>query len=125
MSAGAFELTRYAASYGDGTNIHPIKVQPETLAADIGGTTNDPPAGVTNSPISAVVGKTKREFGLGPRMISLRAPATNPPAGYLPRGITRIPALTLAFYNAAVRGVTCSYLGADFTVVAQSVEDVK
>lgn len=125
MSAGAFEISRYQAGYGAGTAIHPIRVQPETLAAEIDGVANDAPTAAANSPISAHISKSKNEYGLRPRFVTLRAPATSPPAGYQPRGITRIPALTPAFYNVATRGKDCSYLGVTFTVVSQTVEDVK
>lgn len=125
MSAGPFVISRYAASYGGSTAIHPIRVQPETLSADIAGTTNDPPAGALNNPISASASKSKRSFGLGARSITLRGPVTSPPTGYLPGGLTKIPCLTTAFYNLAVKGTEVDYLGVTFTVVSQSPEDVK
>lgn len=123
MSAGAFVISRYEASYA--ANIHPIRVQPETTAASIGGTDNDPPAGVVNNPISVVVSRGRRSRGLIPRTVTLRAPATGQPAGYLALGLTTIPALTEAFFTAATAGAEVTYLGATFTVVGRSPEIVR
>jgi len=123
MSAGAFVRSRYQASY-TGTPIHPIRVQPESIAASIGGVVNNPPAAAAANPISARVSGGKRTLGLTARKVIIAAPTASPPTGYLPGGKTVIPALTEAFYNAAIKGATCTYLGASFTVVARSVEYV-
>jgi len=123
MSAGQFELSRYEASYGE--EIHPIRIQPETATAAIGGTNNNPPAGAATNPISAVVSAGRRSKGLNPRLVSLRAPATGQPAGYLANGLTVIPALTEAFFNAAVAGAEVTYLGSTYTVVGRSPEIVR
>jgi hypothetical protein len=120
MSAGAFVGTFYAASYAAAT--HPIRVQPETLAATIGGTANVAPAGPATSPISARGSGSKRSLGLIARKISIVAPVTGAPAGYLPGGRTTIPALTVAFFNLAVKNATITYLGAPFRVVGRSAE---
>lgn len=123
MSAGAFTISRYAASYD--TEIHPIRVQPETLAAAIGATTNAAPTGSVTNPISAVVSRGRRARGLIPRTVALRAPATGQPDGYLPNGITVIPALQESFFNAAIAGVNVTYLGSTFTVAFRSPELAK
>lgn len=123
MSAGAFSRSRYQASY-TGTPIHPIRVQPESIAASIGGVVNNPPAGVASNPISARVSGGKRTLGLTARKVIIAAPTVSPPTGYLPGGKTVIPALTETFYNAAIKGATCTYLGAAFVVVSRSVEYV-
>lgn len=101
MSAGAFVRTKYAAAYGGGTNIHPIRVQQETIDCDIGGTDNAPPAGAINNPISAIVSRGRRAKGLIVRTVTLETPTTSPPTGYKPGGLTTIPCLTEAFFNAA------------------------
>lgn len=122
MSAGAFVRARYGASYA--LEVHPIRVQPETLAATIGGTVNAAPAGAITNPISARASGSKRSLGLNARKVQLAAPATNPPAGYQAGGVTSIPALGEAFYNLAIKGTTCTYLGAAFTVVSRTTEYV-
>lgn len=111
MSAGAFIISRYAAQYGTGTQIHPIKIQPETqtLSVTIGGTAtaNLPPAGAVNNPISAIVSGSKRGRGLVPRTISFRFSGT-PPAGYRAGSILTLPMLTSALSGAAI-GATGTY----------------
>lgn len=123
MSAGVFTRSTYAASYSTSpVPLHPILVQPETLTAQIAAVINAAPTTGTDNPISAVISRNKRQRGLIPRTVTLQAPATGQPSGYKPLGYTVIPALTPAFYNAAIKGVTCDYLGAEFTVVSRSPE---
>lgn len=124
MSAGAFVITKYAASYGDADQIHPIRVQPETITASIGGTTNAAPAGAINNPIQCRVSGGKRAIGLLARYVTIKFPATDQPTNYQAGGTTRIPALTTTFYNAAVRGATVTYLNATCKVVSRSRERV-
>lgn len=114
MSAGEFSKTKYAASYGDGTAIHPIRVQPETVTCTVGGVANTAPAGAVNNPISALVSRGRRSKGLIVRTVTLVAPATSPPTGYKPGGLTTIPCLTETFYEAcavATDATTVSYNG--------------
>lgn len=68
MSAGNFILSRYQADNGA---IHPIRLQPETLAASIG-TVNVAPTGTVTVGLRAKVSKTKRAYGLGPRTVTVR-----------------------------------------------------
>lgn len=123
MSAGAFVRSRYAATY-DTDAIHPIRVQPETEDAICNLVANSPPGGSANNPISARVSGGKRTLGLTCRRVILQAPTSGEPSGYLKGGITSIPALTQAFYNAATKGSACTYLGAEFIVVGRSPEYV-
>lgn len=123
MSAGVFVRSSYAASYSTTpVFLHPILVQPETLTAQIGAVINAAPTTGTDNPISAVTSRNKRQRGLIPRTVTLQAPATGQPTGYKPLGYTVIPALTEAFYNVAIKGAICDYLGIDFTVVSRSPE---
>jgi hypothetical protein len=125
MSAGVFTRSFYTASYDD-AQIHPIRVQPETIAASVGGTANTAPAGPATSPISAVISLGKRQLGLRPRTITIAAPATGQPDGYQPGGITTIPALNQAIWDAALRGTAVTYLGvATFQVVSRDREEAK
>jgi hypothetical protein len=125
MSAGTFARALYEAQYGGATiYLHPIRVQPETLAAAIGSETNAAPTTGTQVPISAITSRNRRQRGLIPRTIRLQAPATGQPAGYKPLGVTSIPALTTDFYDAAIAGASCSYLGVAWTVIGKSPEIV-
>lgn len=125
MSAGRFIRSRYAASYATPAPIHPIKVQPETEDASIGGTTNAAPGGAITNPISAVTSRGKRERGLKPRTITIQMPGDGQPAGYTPFGTTTIPALTQAFYDLAVPGTTINYLSTDCEVIGRSAEEAE
>lgn len=123
MSAGTFINARYAADYGDGTAIHPIKIQPETESLVIGAETNDRPAGAITNPISAVVSRGKNQRGLRPRTVSIKTPDTGGPTGYKPGAVIIVPALNRAAWDAATPGTVCTYLGvATFTVVGRSAE---
>lgn len=125
MSAGTFGKTFYQASYGGGTNIHPIKVQPETIAASTGDADNDPPTGPITNPISAQASGGRRSIGLHARIIYLQLLGT-PPAEYSAGSRTKIPCLTEAFYNAAIApGATISYLGTTWKVIGSSEEKVR
>lgn len=125
--AGNFIKSSYQASYNVTTpQIHPIKIQPETLLASIGGVANSAPAGAINNPISAEISRNKRQRGLHPRSVTLRAPTTAPPAGYMPGGLTKIPCLTTAFYTActaATSATVVTYLGASYTVAYTTNEE--
>jgi hypothetical protein len=126
MSAGIFEIARYEADYGDGTAIHPIKIQPETESLVVGTATNDRPAGSITNPISAVISRGKRQSGLRPRTITIKTPNTSPPTGYKPGSLITLPALNKDVWEAAVRGETCSYLGlTTFVVAGRSREEAK
>ena len=123
MSAGAFVLTKYAASYGAGTSIHPIKIQPETLTLTLGTGTpvaNAAPTGAQNNQISARVSGGKRTLGLIPRKVTVRFTGAVP-AGYAPNSKTTIPWLT-PFTAAITKGATGTYLGNAVIVVATSPE---
>lgn len=121
MSAGPFQNARYEASYAN-NRIHPIRVQPETLAANANGIANESPVADLSNPISAVLSLNRGQLGLRPRYVTLKAPAVNPPAGYQPGGVTRIPALTDIFWDACTRDAEVDYLGVTFRVVSRESE---
>lgn len=116
MSAGAFVVSRYQAVYS-AAQIHPIKVQPETLLLAIGTASNDPPVAAPTSPISATVSGSKRSLGLNPTMVSIRFVGA-PPATYKADSTIRLPLLNTAIRTAAVRSATGTYLGTPIVVVS-------
>lgn len=128
MSAGAFVRSRYVATY-DVDQVHPIKVQPETLQLSLtltgGAETNTPPAGATatTSPISARVSGGKRTLGLIARKISFRFTGA-PPTGYLANQTLTVPMINPNFSTAAA-GTTGTYLGVAIAVVGISPEVVR
>jgi hypothetical protein len=111
MSAGSFVISKYQTNL---SIIIPIRVQPETIEAAIGSVTNAPPTGALNDTIFAKVSGGLTLAQIRARRITIRFPATGQPTGYKALGITTIPALTRAFYNAAVAagpGGAITYLG--------------
>ena len=126
MSSGVFVKSKYQASYGAGTQIHPIRVQPETIAANFGGDTNAAPSGAINNPISAVISRGARAKGLRPRTISIQLDADSvAPEGYKALAITRIPILTSGVFNDIEEGQGVSYLGGSWKVVGKTDEDAQ
>ena len=125
MSAGRFTRSRYSASYA--TAIHPIRVQPETIAlASGGGTpiTNSAPSGAISNPISALVTLGKRARGLRPRSVSIQLQSSaTPPTGYVAGSIARVPILQETLYDALNVGDDVQYLGVSWDVIGKSPEE--
>lgn len=124
MSAGTFTRSRYEATYKSG-EIHPIRVQPETVLmfqTGTPGTTNAPPAGAVNNDISAEVSRPNRGLGLKPRSFTLEVTGT-PPTNYSAGSRTTVPVLTESFYAAISKGGSVTYLGTTWEVVSKNPED--
>lgn len=120
MSAGNFVRSRYESDAG---NIHPIRVQPETIAANIGGA-NAAPAGTVDVAISARVSGGNRQLGLTARKVRL-AFTGGSPTDYADDSIVTIPVLTPAIFNAIAVGQTGTYLGQAVEVVGKTSESSK
>lgn len=120
MSAGEFVRSRYESDAG---NIHPIRVQPETVAASIG-SANAAPVGTVDVPISAKVSGGRRELGLIARRVRLAFTA-GAPTDYAEDSIVSIPILTPAVFNAIAVGQTGTYLGLGVEVVGKTPESSK
>jgi len=129
MSAGQFQIVGYQASY-DTAEIHPIRVQPETLelTVTIGGTdvVNTPAdLSTATSPISAVVSRGKRSRGLNARTITVEFPIpTTPPTGYLNNSPIRLAMLNPAL-SATPVGAVGTYLATPCRVVGTSPETAR
>lgn len=123
MSQGEFVISRYESNDGP---IHPIRLQPETLALVLGGASNDPPVNPVDNEISCYSRKPKERYGIGSRGVRLawETPAT-PPTGYKPFETLVVPILTPALFTAATVGTTGTYQGANVTVVSKLSEDIK
>lgn len=120
MSSGGFTNARYELN-GGGT-IVPIKVQPETLALTDGSVVNAAPTGNVTLEVTAYARKNKRQYGIGARYVTLSWDGS-PPTGYDDDNVT-VPVLTVAAYNAYVRGSTMTYLGEACTVVSRTDEQL-
>jgi hypothetical protein len=122
MSAGAFVIGgKYQA---DDSKIYNVRVQPETVAADIGGTNALPSGNITAGLPSAQVGSGRKTIGVHCRGVRVRFTGTVPD-GYLPRSITFIPILTKARFDAITRGTTGTYLDNDVVVVGKVPETIR
>lgn len=123
MSAGNFIIAKYAADYGAGDAIHPIRVQPETIAATTGTEDNDEPGGAIDNPIPASATGGKRGNAFVARRVRLKYKSgTVPPGGYTSTSRTQIPALNRPFYDACTKGTEVTYLGAVWSVTGRSAE---
>lgn len=124
MSAGSFVTSKYQASYGLGANIHPIRVQPETLALSLSvsgtATANTAPTGAVTNPISARVSASKRTLGLSAATVGIKFSGT-PPTGYAANQRINLPLLNNSI-RAVTKGATGTYLGASVVVVGVSPE---
>lgn len=117
MSSGNFTDTFYEADNGD---IHPIRVQPETLLAVLGAA-NSAPAGPLTVPLSARARKPRRAFGLGARTARVKFTAT-PPTGYALNQTLTIPILSPSIFASITKGVTGTYLSTAVKVVGTTSE---
>lgn len=128
MSAGSTAKGFYESDAG---TLHPIRVQPETTEANLGGTTNvfanGTASGVTKSKVSAKVSKGKREKGLGPRTVTVVFGLTpgSFPDGYKPGGITTFPVFVKATWDAMSEADQVTYLGKQVKISYLSPESVK
>lgn len=121
MSAGAFVLSKYQRNDGE---IHPIRVQPETLGLVVDGNNNDAPAGASTRRTLALIGKANGGYGVRPRKINVRFTGTVP-TDYKVDQTYCIPAMQEAIWNAAITGATGTYLGQAIEVVSVSAESIK
>ena len=123
MSSGTFLRSRYAATWDTGA-IHPIRVQPETIAMALTSnttTTNAPPSGAINNPISAMVSRPLRGKGLRPRKVTLQLTGTAP-TGYANGSVVSLPVLNTTLFAALTNGVSVNYLGTTWEVISTDPE---
>lgn len=122
MSAGSFVTVNYGCIAT--ASVHPIRVQPETLDAQIGGVANAAPPGTPILP-SAQVSQSKRAIGINARTVTLKFPEGGAPAGYKEESPITIPWLDQnAAFTGAFRGQAANYLGTAAVVVGTSAEKV-
>lgn len=120
MSAGNFIDSKYESNSG---RVYAIRVQPETLALTLDGTANAAPTGDIDQEVSAKAKGGKREIGCIARTVTVRFTGTVPD-GYSGDDVT-VPVLTPGLYNAAVKGVTGTYLGEAVAYVGKSAERLR
>lgn len=123
MSTGRFTNSVYQ---DDNSTLRPIRVQPETLAATIGGTANAAPAGTPATGVPRVkLSAGRREFGVYARRVSCTWDEGGAPDGYDERTPFSIIVLNPSVFNAAPLGGAVSYLGGSATIVGKSSESIR
>lgn len=120
MSAGNFVISKYEANNGD---IFPIRVQPETLTANVG-VVNAAPSGAVDVNLYARARKNRRAYGVGARIAYIQFTAT-PPTGYAENQTLAIPILSKATYDQITASTTGTYLGTAIKVVGTGEESRK
>lgn len=118
MSAGVFQSARYVDDDGE---IYAVRVQPETLAASLGGGANADPGGTPTVEGRLKLRKTRREFGLHARTVTVKFTGAAP-TGYKPGGTVTVPILSPAVYAGITTGGTGTYLGSAVEVTSKSPE---
>lgn len=113
MSQGRFTQTRYQSNQT--ARIYNIRVQPETLALVLDGTTNNPPSGEVTEAVSARARGSRRQFGITARAVAVEFTGALPD-GYADEPLT-VPIMTPALYESVSIGTTGTYLGEAVRVV--------
>lgn len=117
MSAGRFVITKYESASG---GIQAARVQPETLAATLGGVANAAPEGDITIPGKANVRGGRRTNGITCRKVRLTLAdddGNNAPDGYSGDPLY-LPVMTTAIYDAVELGTAVNYLGVAWVVAS-------
>lgn len=120
MSAGLFTYSKYESNSGE---IYRIRVQPETLLANIG-SANSAPDGAITGQGTVRVGGGNRQFGIKARSVTVKFTA-DAPTGYAENQVYRIPILQETLWDSINLGATGTYLGNAIEVVGKSPERVR
>lgn len=121
MSAGQFERSFYALDSG---SIAPLRVQPETLEADFGGTVNDGATGPASADLPTVsLSRSRRAFGIHPRYVT--AAWQTAPTDYDDRGLFDVVVPIKATWDGITKGSTFSYLGGTAEVLQKVPELIR
>ena len=121
MSSGAFVTSKYSSTAT--ATIHPIRVQPETLALQLGSTANAAPSGTAVLP-SAQVSGGSRSIGINARTVTVKFATGSVPSGYKAESPITLPWLqeNSAFLTAVPGVTTVTYLGQTAILVGKSPE---
>lgn len=123
MSSGPFIKSFYSSNKTG--LVHPIRIQPETLALSVGGTANTAAAGPSTSPLSAQVSQGKRSLGLNARTVTFKILSAGT-SGLQVGGTISLPWLAgAAGFDSFAAGDAIEYQGATGEVVGTSSETAK
>lgn len=121
MSAGQFLDAFYEM---DNTSIAAVKIQPETAALVLDGSTNTIPAGPADVPVLAKVSGSRRSYGIHCRTVTVKFTGAVPD-GYQPDGQITLPWLQQVSWAALPPKATGTYLASPVTLVFKTAEKVK
>lgn len=121
MSAGPFEIYNYKSELG---TVHPIRLQPETVALTLDGNANSQSSDEIDSPFSVCVSRGANACGLLPRKVNIKFTGAAP-AGYKADQTYSIPVLVATLWQNAVVNQTGTYLGEAIKVIGKSPEDIQ
>lgn len=121
MSAGPFTRTFYEDDDGE---IHPIRLQPETLTATFASTANAAPAGPVDADNSAQVTGSRRGLGLFARYVTVIFTAT-PPTGYSTGKYYKIAVPNPTVFDGITLFSVGEYLGVATQVISKTPEVVR
>lgn len=122
MSSGIFSDSFYSSN--ELGSVHPIRVQPETIAIVLGGQANDAPSGTGAIGPSAQVSRGKRSIGINARTVSIRL--TVALANYKAGSVITLPWLDDSTFAALTPKVTTgTYLATACILVGKTPETVK
>ncbi len=123
MSSGSFVRTFYGISAENGGGVAPIRLQPETLAATLGGTANAAVGGPATQAGSVTISQGRRSAGINARYVTVSWDGA-PPDDY--SGLTaRIVVPDPDVYAGTSIGDSVTYLGTAATIVGRTPETVK
>lgn len=122
MSSGPFITSTYETNRGE---LHPVKVQPETITLVLGGNANAANPGDRTSNIRARVTGSRRGYGVFCRTVSIKFADGSAPAGYKQDSVIRVPWLSPDGYEELGDGDTGLYLGVACVYVGKSPEKIK
>lgn len=121
MSAGSFLRSKYECLATG--QIHPIRVQQETVDLNVAAVDNDPPAGALSSPVSAQVSRSRRALGINARTVTIVF-RTAAPTGYKVGSPITLPWLSAFPDPGFIRGQTATYLATTAELVSFAEEKV-
>lgn len=123
MSAGPFLRGFYETEVG---NIAPIRLQPETAALSLDGSTNAIPAGPSTAGFpSAQVSRGRRSIGVNARLVRVQFAPGAAPTGYKEGVAIALPWFQADSFANLPTGATGTYLGSSVTLVGKTAESVR
>lgn len=121
MSAGDFTRAFYE---GDDGTVYPIRIQPETLAAQFDDTANASASGPATVNLFARINKNRGEYGVGARSVTAEWTAAQP-TGYSAGGRIKIAVPDKTIFDGITLLSTGTYLGAGITIIGKNSENIR